>query len=171
MGIRARADEDQSVQELVRRTQAGDVIACNALLELLIPLVRRWCGPIALEEGADATQETLIVVFRTLRQLRDPSALFGWVRTIAVREAVRVATRRMTGGQLMDLPSAGDPQLLTDVRDVLGRLTPEHRAILMLRDMEGLDELRVAQILAIPVGTEKSRLSRARRNFRKEWQA
>jgi len=157
------------LEGLVRRAQAADTMACSDLLELLIPFVRRWCGPIALEEGADATQETLIVVLRTLHQLRDPPALFGWVRTIAVREAVRIAKQRPRPAELTELPAPGDPQLIVDVRDVLGRLSPEHRAILMLRDLEGLSEHHAAELLAVPVGTVKSRLARARGNFAKEW--
>jgi len=154
---------------LVQRAQRADTMACGDLLELLTPFVRRWCGPIALEEGADATQETLVVVLRTLHQLREPAGLFGWVRTIAVREAIRVAKQRPQPAELTELPAPGDPQLLVDVHDVLARLSPEHRAVLMLRDLEGVAEQRVADLLAVPVGTVKSRLSRARRSFRKEW--
>lgn len=156
---------------LVGAARSGDTMAWGDLVELLTPSVRRWCGPIALDDGADATQETLIVVFRTLHQLRDPAALFGWVRTIAVREAVRIAQRRTITAVLTEIPASGDPQLLVDVRDVLARLAPEHRAILMLRDLEGIDEQRAAELLTVPVGTAKSRLSRARRSFWKEWQS
>lgn len=66
MGHAVEGNERRSVAPLVRRAQAGDVLACGELLELLTPQVRRWCGPIALDEGADATQETLIVVLGRL---------------------------------------------------------------------------------------------------------
>lgn len=105
--------------------------------------MRRLCGPIALEEGADATQEALIVVLRSIGQLREPAALFGWVRTIAVREAVRVARRRPVTAELSEVPARGDPQLAADLRDVLGRLSPQHRAVLLLREVEGLDDPRL----------------------------
>jgi len=163
--------DPQRLAGLVRRAQSGDAMACAELLELLTPAVTRWCGPIALDDGADAAQETLIVVLRRLPQLRDPAALFGWVRTIAVREAVRMAQRRPTMAELTDIPATDDPQLVIDVRDVLARLSPEHRAILMLRDLEGLNERRAAELLAVPVGTVKSRLARARCSFRKGWQS
>lgn len=161
----------QRVATLVRQAKIGDMIARGDLLELLDPYVRRWCGPIALDDGADATQETLIVVLRSLHQLQEPGALFGWVRSIAVREAVRIAKKHPRTAELKELPAPGDPQLQVDVWDVLGRLTPEHRAILILRDLEGWDEKRAAGLLALPVGTAKSRLARARRSFRKEWQS
>jgi RNA polymerase sigma factor (sigma-70 family) len=162
--------------ELVRVAQRGDALAMNDLLDLLAPYVGRLCGPIALQDGPDAAQEALIAVFRGLGQLREPAALFGWVRAIAVREAVRVARRRGQVGHtvaesMAKVPASEDPQLATDVRDVLARLAPEHRAVLVLRDLEGLDEQAAAALLQVPRGTVKSRLSRARRSFRKEWQA
>jgi RNA polymerase sigma factor (sigma-70 family) len=163
-------DHPAEVTALVRAAQGGDEMAKADLVELLLPYVRRWCGPIALEEGSDAAQETLILVLRSLRQLRQPAALFGWARTIAVRESVRVASQRARPAELPDLPAPGDPQLAVDVLDVLHRLAPEHRAILMLRDVDGLTEQQAAELLAIPVGTVKSRLSRARRSFRRAWQ-
>ncbi len=160
---------------LVRAAQRGDALAMNDLLDLLAPYVGRLCGPIALQEGPDAAQEALIAVFRGLGQLREPAALFGWVRAIAVREAVRVARRGQAGrtvaGALAAVPAPGDPQLAVDVRSVLARLAPEHRAVLVLRDLERLDEQAAAALLEVPRGTVKSRLSRARRSFRKEWQA
>ncbi|MGI8721843.1 MAG: hypothetical protein ACR2JG_06405 [Geodermatophilaceae bacterium] len=73
------------------------------------------------------------MIFRNLGQLRAPEALFGWVRAIAVREAVRVARRRGTHSELTELPASGDPQLAVDVGDVLGRLSADLRAILVLR--------------------------------------
>lgn len=171
MGQSPNHVDPQRVAALVHRAQAGDTMARGDLLEVLTPAVRRWCGPIALDDGADAAQETLIVVLRTLNQLRDPAALFGWARTIAVREAIRIANKRRWSAELTDLPAPGDPQLRVDVRDALARLAPGHRAILMLRDLDGISEQRAAELLAVPVGTVKSRLSRARRSFRKEWQA
>lgn len=163
----------RSVASLVRAAQGGERLAMHDLLDLLEPYVRRICGPIALEDGPDATQEALICIFRSLRQLREPDALYGWARSIAVREAVRVASRsaRAAPAELHELPARGDPRLASEIRDVLERLSPEHRAVLMLRDLDGLDENAAAAVLAIPTGTVRSRLFRARKSFRKAWQA
>jgi RNA polymerase sigma factor (sigma-70 family) len=169
-GVRA---DPAMLRATVRRAQSGDLMAVNALLDIVTPYVRRLCGPIALQDAPDATQETLIVMLRNLRQLREPAALFGWVRVIAVREAVRVARQstRSVPAELVDLPAPGDPSLASVVRDVLDRLSPEHRAVLMLRDLEGLDEQSASEHLGVPVGTVRSRLFRARRRFRDAWQA
>jgi len=173
---------DGPTEALVRAAQGGDTIAMNDLLDLLAPYVGRICGPIALEHGPDAAQEALTAVFRHLHTLWEPAALRGWVRRIATWEAVRVTRRaadpsgRQAGRrgafaavEVADLPAPGDPSLAADVRDVLSRLSPEHRAVLVLRDLEGLDEREAAALLSVPESTVKSRLHRARSNFRKAW--
>ena len=110
-------------------------------------------------------------MFRGLKTLRSPAALYGWVRQIAVREAVRVAQRsaKARPAELADLPAPGSAELSTDIMDVLDRLSPEHRAILVLREIEGLDERHAAAVLRISPGTAKSRLSRAKSSFRRAW--
>jgi RNA polymerase sigma-70 factor (ECF subfamily) len=163
-------DHDRAVL-LVRAAQRGDTIAMNELLDLLSPYAGRICTPIALADGPDAVQETLVAVFRGLRTLKEPAALYGWVRAIACREAVRVAhrTARAVPADLTSLPGRGDPQLAADIDDTLARLSPEHRAVLVLRDIEGFDEQSAAALLGLRVGTVKSRLHRARDSFRKAW--
>lgn len=172
-GGTARLDFDVAV---VRAAQRGDTVAMNVVLEQLTPYVGRICGPIALDSGPDAAQDALIAILRALPSLREPRALYGWARAIAVREAVRHATRNArthatSPDTLAAIPDRGDPQLDADVRDVLQRLSPQHRAVLMLRDLEGLDEATAAAVLHLPVGTVKSRLHRARQMFRKAWNA
>lgn len=157
---------------LVRAAQAGDTLALARLLDRLAPFVGRICGPIALAQGEDAAQEALIQVFRDLRQLREPAALRGWVRRLAAREAVRHAERARRenpGVEASPLPVRDDPALASDVRAVLSRLAPEQRAILVLRDLEGLSEQEAAAELALPRGTVKSRLHRARAAFARRW--
>lgn len=161
----------EAIDALLRAARRGDTLALNDLLDRLAPYVARICGPIALDDAADAAQEALTAIFRGLHALREPVALHGWVRAIATREAVRVARRRTAHptDELPELPAPGDAELAADVRDVLARLTPEHRAVLVLRDLEGLDEQTAAAVLAVPEGTVKSRLHRARRSFREAW--
>jgi RNA polymerase sigma-70 factor (ECF subfamily) len=161
------------VEELVRAAQGGDPAAMNALMTELMPYLGRICGSVALDHGDDALQETFIVVFRRLRTLREPAAIRGWARRIAVREAVRVARRARPAEPsdvLDDVPGRVDPELGVDVADVLRRLGPEQRAILVLRDAEGMDVAAAAELLSVAPGTVKSRLHRARAAFRSRWE-
>jgi RNA polymerase sigma-70 factor (ECF subfamily) len=156
---------------MVRAAQSGDAIAMSDLLDHLGPYVGRICAPIALNDGPDAAQETLITVFRSLRQLRQPAALFGWVRSIAVREAIKVAHRSAATPptSVPDVTALDDPELGADIADTLEHLSPEHRAVLVLRHVEDLDEAEVSRALSLPEGTVRSRIFRARRAFEKEW--
>ncbi|WP_234434947.1 MULTISPECIES: RNA polymerase sigma factor [Streptomyces] len=107
-------------------------------MSVLMPYVGRVCAPIALQDAPDATQEAVIAIVRNLHQLRSPEALFGWARAIAAREAVRFASHRSpqpdaVADTAADQPDHRDPELASDIRDVLERLPPDHRAVLTLR--------------------------------------
>jgi DNA-directed RNA polymerase specialized sigma24 family protein len=162
------------VEELVRRAQRGDADALEGLLRELAPYLGRICGAIALDEGDDALQDTMLAVVRHLGSLREPLAVRGWARRIAVREARRVANRGRTvpvdAHDLGVIPAAGDLGADVDVRAVLASLSPEHRAVLVLRHVEGLSEQEVADVLDIAPGTVKSRVHRARSAFVERWQ-
>jgi len=145
-------------------------MAMDALVRALTPYVGRICGSIALDRGDDAMQETFIAVLRNIRDLREPAAVRGWVRSIAVRESVRQARAGDVVAEPVDRPAPDiDLTDAVDVRAALAELTPQHRAVLVLRDMDGLGGAEVAALLRIPEGTVKSRLHRARREFAGRW--
>jgi RNA polymerase sigma factor (sigma-70 family) len=144
----------------------------NALMRELAPYVGRICGAIALSDGDDAMQETMIAVLKNLPGLRDPDALHGWVRRIAVRESMRLVNARRPDVEATETELATDlPDLdqQADVAAVLRSLPPEHRAVLVLRDLDGLSQAEAAAVFRVPEGTVKSRLHRARAAFRERW--
>jgi RNA polymerase sigma factor (sigma-70 family) len=145
----------------------------DALVRALVPYVGRLCGAIALDRGDDAMQETFVAILRNLGSLREPAALRGWVRRIAVREAIRAARAGHSGspldeGSVPEVPPV-DVATVVDVRATLAALAPEHRAVLVLRDVDGLSEAEVSRVLGVPEGTVKSRLHRARTSFARRW--
>ncbi len=150
-------------------------MALEALVRLVTPAIAPVCGAIALDAGEDAMQESLIVILRRISTLREPQALSGWARRIATREAVRVARARLavvddvTLERVSPTAELGDLATALDVRAVLAELGPEQRAVLVLRDLEGLGEAEVANILEVPEGTVKSRLHRSRAAFGRRW--
>lgn len=156
---------------LLAQAQAGDRRAMNDLLLQILPFVRRVCAPIAQRHSSDAAQEAMIAIYRNIRDLREPTAFYGWVRAIAVREAIRTAKRlsKGTADKLPDAEQTWDPLVTVDISDVMDRLPERHRQVLTLRAMYGLSEEETATALAVPVGTIRSRLHRARRNFRDAW--
>ena len=161
-----------AVEECVRAAQRGEPAAMNELLGELAPWVGRICGSIALDRGDDAMQETLIVVLRNLVTLREPRALRSWVRRIAVRESIRIATR-VRDVPVADVPEAepgpGDLEAPIDVRATLAALPPHQRAVLVLRYLEDLSEEQTAEVLGVEPGTVKSRTHRAKQAFGERW--
>jgi RNA polymerase sigma-70 factor (ECF subfamily) len=160
------------VEDQIRAAQRGDPLAMSGLMTDLAPWVGRICGAIALDQGDDAMQETLIAVFRNLPTLREPAALRAWVRRIAVRESLRLVTgrREVASGELLEQSSPPpDSATALDVREVLVSLSPAQRAVLVLRHVEDLSEEQTAQILGVDQGTVKSRGHRARLAFTRRW--
>ncbi|MFJ9719794.1 RNA polymerase sigma factor [Streptomyces sp. NPDC101213] len=156
---------------LLPRAQAGDEHAMNHLLTAITPYVARICRSITHDDGADAAQEALLAVYRGLGTLREPAAFYGWVRSVTVREAVRVAKRSGEERTCSQLESRQETNPLDAVHisDVLERLSRAHRQVLTLRAY-GLNEEEMAEVLSLPVGTVRSRLFRARRRFQEAWQ-
>lgn len=160
-------------EKLVRRAQRGDAAALEVVVRDLAPYLGRICGAIALADGDDALQEAMVAIVRNLGSLREPAALRGWARRIAVRESVRVARRGRSvpvdPSVLAVTASVPDGSTAAEVRDVLASLPPEHRAVLVLRHLDGLGEQEMADALGVAPGTVKSRLNRARAVFRDRW--
>jgi RNA polymerase sigma factor (sigma-70 family) len=171
------APGDEPDGDLVRRAQRGDPAAIERLVDELLPYAGRICGAVALDAGDDALQETMVAIIRNIRSLREPAALRGWVRRIAVREALRSAR----GGRDVPVDPADldvgprarvpDGATAVEVREILAGLAPEQRAVLVLRDVDGLHESEMADVLGVAPGTVKSRLHRARAAFRARWTA
>ncbi|MFI1769168.1 RNA polymerase sigma factor [Streptomyces sp. NPDC020800] len=156
---------------LLSRAQAGDEQAMNELLTGIRPYVAKVCTPIAGSSSSDAVQEALLAIYRGLGSLREPAAFFGWVRSVTRREALRTAKgfKEQAPAAYMEAGQVVNPLESVHINDVLDRLSEQHRQVLKLR-FYGLSEGEMATILALPLGTVRSRLFRARRSFQEAWQ-
>jgi RNA polymerase sigma-70 factor (ECF subfamily) len=161
----------------VAAAQRGDALALDELLDELTPYVRRLCARIAPAAADDALQEALLAIFRGLPSLRTPEAIMTWVQSVTVRTAIRLARRNDLEVAAGETVAVGEtpgvrhfsPEGLVDIDDAVARLPVSQRVVLVLRTREGLSEQEIAAALGIPVGTVKSRLSRARAAFREAW--
>jgi len=121
------------------------------------------------ELARDAVQESLIAAWRDLRSLRDPDRFDAWVHRLTVRSCISVAERQRR--RLEVDVSAIEPVDRVDVatsvadRELLDRalqaLDPQRRALVVLHVYAGFPLPEVAAMLGMPLGTAKSRLSRA----------
>ena len=160
-------------QELVRRAQGGDhdafCVLIRAALGRLYATARLILGD--QDRAEDAVQEALMDAWRDIRGLRDPDRLDAWLHRLLVRSSHRVA-RRDRRRSLVEIPltaevdrAASDATAGLPQRDQMSRafrrLTEDQRAVLTLFFYADLPLSDIAIALEIPVGTVKSRLSRA----------
>ncbi|MFF3543231.1 RNA polymerase sigma factor [Streptomyces platensis] len=160
-----------TVTALLPRAQAGDGGAMNELLRHIAPFVGRLCRAVARRHSCDAAQEALLAIYRGIGGLREPAAFYGWVRAVTVREAVRTSKRlsQGTADELPEIAQDSNPLTFVHISDVLDQLSDQHRQILVLRAVYGLNEKEMAIALSVPVGTVRSRLHRARGTFSAAW--
>jgi RNA polymerase sigma-70 factor (ECF subfamily) len=174
--------------ELVRAAAAGDAKALDRLLMKVQEVAWRFSSSVCghADDAEDAMQEALIKTYRHVARIRDPAAFRPWLyRT--VRNACLMGRRKRAGEparlQSLDETRPGpdgpvtldtrhpgkDPEQLADnarlrrrLRKALRALPAPYRAIVFLREMEGLSTHEVATVMGISEDNVKTRLHRAR---------
>ncbi|MDG1064599.1 MAG: RNA polymerase sigma factor RpoE [Luminiphilus sp.] len=171
-------------QQLVVRAQRGDTRAFDLLVlkyqGRIATLVARFVNDAA--EVEDVTQEAFIKAFRALPKFRGESAFYTWLYRIASNAAknylVARGRRPATTADVQDAEyfEEGDAlreidtpenayfggELAKTVQAALESLPEELRAALSLREFDGLSYEEIADVMACPVGTVRSRIFRAR---------
>ncbi len=155
-------------RDLVEQARSGDrdafAVLAAATVDRLYAIARVTLRD--SDRAEDAVQETLVRSWRDLPSLRDPDKFEAWQRRLLMRAITDEFRRgRRYEAQVRVLraePAAQDATSALADRDELDRgfrrLSPEHRAILVLRHFQGLSLPEVADALGVPEGTAKSRL-------------
>ncbi|MDP4110202.1 MAG: sigma-70 family RNA polymerase sigma factor [Bacillota bacterium] len=171
--------------QIIKRVQNGDEAAFEELLSAyekkIYNLAYRESRNV--QDAMDITQEVFLRVFRSIKDFRGESSFSTWVYRIATNMCIDFARRAAKNNAVsltvydedgeaadMDIPDdSSTPETYyekTELRREMERglrmLSPEHRHIIILRDINGLSYLEIAQILKLEEGTVKSRLARAR---------
>ena len=137
------------------------------------------------EDARDVVQEAFLHAYQSLHAFKGDSLFFTWLYRIAVNTAIsmkrkkRHVLRIQPGGEDKNTIDPLDPSESTQpghslemaeeerkVHDALSKLSEEHRAVLILKDMEGMKYEDMAEVLGVPIGTIRSRLHRARLEIR-----
>lgn len=176
-------------EELIWLCQRGDRASFRLLYQCYQQRVRstlyQLCGSASLD---DLVQEVFLKAWKGLPKLRTPKYFSTWLYRISWNVATDQRRRlaklqqktsstdkawskdRLTSEELNNAQDAPDLMQLHYqdlVQRGLNNLSFDHRAVLVLHDLEDLPQKEVAQILSIPVGTVKSRLYHARNSFKK----
>ena len=163
--------ESASFGQLVRRYQ-------DRLYNTMVHVVN------SAEEAQDVCQEAFVQAFVKLEQFQRTSAFYTWLYRIAFNVAISrrrrhkptvsvEQSREHSGDEPIDPHEAPHVRLeqserVAQVQAALATLSEDHRAILVLREMEGFAYETISELLDLPVGTVRSRLHRARLQLREQ---
>jgi RNA polymerase sigma-70 factor (ECF subfamily) len=169
-------------ERLLTAAQRGDREALENLLARHRATVFRYglrfCK--STENTEDAVQETLWAAAKAIGSFRRAASVTTWLFTIVRNKCHRLLFHRHEEPDLADLlPSVPDPGSTPEddaatreveriLAEALARLEPNHREVLLLRDVEGLTTPEAADRLGLRVQALKSRLHRAREQLRSE---
>jgi len=184
---------DDSV--LVQRLQTGDTMAMERLIlkyqNRIFNVIMKMCGN--TDDAAELTQETFVKVIESIGKFKGRSSFYTWLFRIAVnltlnycQRNAKMATRSLDAEETESDSSAGqvlkdflcddsaiDPAVLAQRRELCDlamqamlKLEEPQRAVMVLRDIEGMNYAQIADVLNVELGTVRSRLSRARSHLR-----
>jgi RNA polymerase sigma-70 factor (ECF subfamily) len=173
--------------DLLRRAQAGDEMAFGVIMRTEYARTYRLAYAILHNEAdaRDVCQEAWLTIWKQLGTFRGDSRFTTWLHPIVTRKALdHLRKRRRWFDRFLPFDHGDDatavtvPEPATEdtardqtegnetvarVRTAIASLPPKHRAVLALREMEGLTYEEIAQATGVPVGTVMSRLFHARK--------
>lgn len=169
----------QGDTDLVQATLAGDGQAYDEL-------VARYEAPVYnvalrvtgnIEDAMDATQAAFLKAFDHLSRFDPAYRFFSWIYRIGLNEALNLVKARSRFVDLDHEPRqrGADPERLyraqetgAGIEAALAELTPDYRAVIVLRHQQGLSYDEIAEVTGVSAKTVKSRLFTARRELRRE---
>ncbi|CAN5630278.1 sigma-70 family RNA polymerase sigma factor [soil metagenome] len=176
----------QDDQPLIEACRAGDAQAFGELVrrhkDRLYAMLLRMTG--CAEDAQDRLQDAFLLAFEKLDRFEGESSFYTWLYRIAVNVALSHRRKRRGPIRLSEVRPDGRPELSRDaeqsdpslplqraerdalIQSALNALAPDHRAVVVLKEFDGLRYEEVAAILGVPVGTVRSRLHRARQELR-----
>lgn len=179
-------------EELISKARQGDQDAFAQLLELhqgkVYGLTLRLTN--SPEDAMELTQETFFNAWRGLPKFQGDSKFSTWLYRLATNVTIdflrkekrrrSVITTSLSVGEdddqrVLEIPDhrftpqseAERHELQQAIHRGLAQLSDEHRQVLVLRELNGLSYMEIAQVLGLEEGTVKSRISRARMALRR----
>lgn len=185
--MNGRDDEPELIEACLRGDTSAYGVLVRRYQDRLYPTLLRLTGQ--AEDAQDLLQDAFLQAFRKLRRFHGESSFYTWLYRIAVNLALSERRRRRpivgwepsapgSDSRTVDLVDESDPsaplerdEIHASVQAALNHLAPDHRAVVVLKDLDGLRYEEIAEILKIPVGTVRSRLHRARSELRQRLQS
>ena len=172
--------------QLIHEALAGKTTAFGQLVQkyqdrLYNTLVHVVGSP---EDARDIVQDALVQAFLKLETFRHTSAFYTWLYRIAFNVAATHYRRKRPAASVEQLREASGEEPIDgragpadrveqeercrQVQQAIAALSEEHRAVVVLREIDGCCYDTIAEVLELPIGTVRSRLHRARLQLREE---
>ena len=180
---------------LVQQCRKGDSVATERLIlryqNRIYNTILKICAN--TDDAAELTQDTFVKIIENIDKFEGRSSFYTWAFRIAVNLTLNYCQRDSRLGQssldaednecdeqakqelknLLADDSSPDPAIVAQNKELceivvaaLMKLDEAQRAVVVLRDIEGMNYIQIAKVLDIELGTVRSRLSRARSNLR-----
>jgi RNA polymerase sigma-70 factor (ECF subfamily) len=154
-------------RDLIAKARRGNVDAYNVLVsrweKRVFNYLLRLVGH--REDALDLSQDVFLKAYQNLKKLEDPAKFPGWLFRIAHNEAYSLLRKNRPEGELAVEPKSGEStgrmfpiELSLAVQGALTRLSDDQREAVLLKVYQGFKFEEMAEILACPVSTVKSRL-------------
>ena len=176
--VSVKASQQFQDLELTRRSQAGDTEAFGELVtKYRTKIFTIVCCIVGNENDAwDIAQEGFLKAWRSIHRFEGRSSFYTWLYSITVNLTLDSLRRkgRREEVKLSDtipsfLPGPGVDYECAEIREqvdaALARLSPEHRAVVLLKELEDLQYDEIAEVLNLSIGTVMSRLFYARKKL------
>ena len=174
---------DYSLKDLISKSQDGDISVFEELIKLyqkkIFNIAYRMVGN--YDDASDIAQEVCIKIFRSIKKFKQDSSFSTWVYRITCnvcideirkRKANTISLTAINEDKEYEIPivdKRGLPDEIVENKETeefimqsINELSPEYRALIILRDVYGYTYIEISKILCINIGTVKSRLNRAR---------
>jgi RNA polymerase sigma-70 factor (ECF subfamily) len=174
---------------IVQRVQAGHVGAFDQLVqkyrEHIFSVIYNMTSN--REDASDLTQETFIKAFQAIGRFKGNSSFFTWIYRIAINTTMTFLKKRnrrrfisyekideeVSNTEIFERLTAKTrsekgvlmSELQEKLNDALQKLSPKHRTVVILHEIEGLEHAQIAEITKTSVGTVRSRLHYAKQQL------
>jgi RNA polymerase sigma-70 factor (ECF subfamily) len=183
----SQADVKDDDRRLIAESLAGQTASFGVLVgryqdRLYNSVLRIVDNP---DDALDVVQDAFINAYQSLASFKGDAEFYTWLYRIAFNTAVSLQRRRRA---LVSLETGRDGEAAIDPPDpseetrpgtalersedeamlqaALNRLSPEHRSVLVLKEIEGMKYEEIAEVMGVPIGTVRSRIHRARLELR-----
>ncbi|MDQ0359849.1 RNA polymerase sigma factor [Breznakia pachnodae] len=169
--------------DIVVNAQKGDTEAFTVIYQAYFPKISFVTRQFAINEEAakDLTQEIFITVYQKIHELQEPKAFHSWIQKISYHKCLNYnrskyrivnfdeenAAEEVEDTKLKDaLEIVEEKRMMNTIEQSLNEMTINLKTVGLLRYIEGMSVNEIADLLSIPKGTVKSRLSTVRTNLK-----